>query len=131
MPRHRPTHPTEVSEDTSWFDRLADTMSRTIAQAPFFLICVGIVAVWGIVGPVIGFTPGWVDALQVVAALVTFLVVALLQNEGWRGNKATQRKLNAMAGALAELLERSEVDPDHVRELQAAVGLEKRESTSR
>lgn len=131
MPRHRPTHPTEVSEDTSWFDRLADTMSRTIAQAPFFLICVGIVAVWAIVGPVIGFTPGWVDALQVVAALVTFLVVALLQNEGWRGNKATQRKLNAMAGALAELLERSEVDPDHVRELQAAVGLEKRESTSR
>jgi hypothetical protein len=67
----------------------------------------------------------------VVATLVTFLIVALLENEGWRGNKATQRKLNAMAGALAELLEHSDVDPDHVRQLNAAVGLEKRESSSR
>lgn len=34
--------------------------------------------------------------------------VALLQNEGWRDAKATQRKLNAIAAALAELMDRSE-----------------------
>jgi low affinity Fe/Cu permease len=131
MPPDRPTHPTDVSEETSWFDRLADRMSRTVARAPFFLACVAVVAVWVAAGPLVHYSHGWVDALQVVATLVTFLIVALLENEGWRGNKATQRKLNAMAGALAELLEHSDVDPDHVRQLNAAVGLEKRESSSR
>ncbi len=131
MARNRPTHPTEITEETSWFDRLADTMSRTVARAPFFLVSVGFVAVWAIAGPFVRFTHGWVDSLELVAALVTFLIVALLENEGWRSNKATQRKLNAMAGALAELMERSDIDPDHVRELNAAVGLEQRESSSR
>ena len=58
-------------------------------------------------------------------------MVALLQNEGWRDAKATQRKLNAIAAALAELMDRSEVDQEHVEQLHAAVGLEKRESSTR
>jgi low affinity Fe/Cu permease len=129
--RPRPTYPTEVTEETSWFDRLADTMSHTIARPPFFLTCLGIVVVWTIAGPFVGFSHGWVDALQVVATLVTFLIVALLQNEGWRGSKATNRKLNAVAAALAELMARSDVSDEHVEQLNAAVGLEKRESTTR
>src|SRR5438445_13364569 len=104
MSDQRPTHPTEVSEETSWFDTLADRMSRAVARAPFFLGCVAIVAAWAVTGPIVHFNQGWVDTLEVVATLVTFLIVALLENEGWRGNKATQRKLNAVAGALAELM---------------------------
>jgi low affinity Fe/Cu permease len=86
--------------------------------------------VWAVTGPFVHFTHGWVDALEVVATLVTFLIVALLQNEGWRGNKATQRKLNAIASALAELMEKAEVNEEQVRQLNAAVGLEKRESST-
>lgn len=44
----RPTHPTEVSQETTWFDRLADAMSQTVARAPFFLACVAIVVVWAV-----------------------------------------------------------------------------------
>jgi low affinity Fe/Cu permease len=131
VPDDRPTYPTDISDETSWFDRLADTMGRTVARAPFFLGCVCIVAVWAATGPRFHFSSRWVDALQIVATMVTFLIVALLQNEGWRANKATQRKLNAMAGALAELMERSDVSAEQVDELHAAVGLEKRESSSR
>jgi len=131
MPDDRPSNPTEVSEDTSWFDRLADTMSRSVARAPFFLVSVTFVIAWAAVGPHFSFSHGWVDTVEVVATLVTFLIVALLENEGWRGNKATQRKLNAIAAGLAELMADSNVAESHVRELRAAVGLEKRESASR
>lgn len=127
----RPTHPTEVSQETTWFDRLADAMSQTIARAPFFLACVAIVVVWAVAGPFVHFTHGWVDALEIASSLVTFLIVALLENESWRGGKATQRKLNAIAAALADLMEKSEVGDDQVEELHAAVGLEKRESSTR
>lgn len=127
----RPTHPTEVSEETTWFDRLADGMSQTVARAPFFLVCLGIVVAWAVAGPFVHFTHGWVDALEIATSLVTFLIVALLENESWRGSKATQRKLNAIAAALADLMEKSDVSDEQVGELHAAVGLEKRESSSR
>ena len=130
MPDDRPTAPSDVNEKTAWFDRAADRTSHVVARPPFFLISLGIVAVWAVAGPVLDFSHGWVDSLQVVVALVTFLMVALLQNEAWRGNKATQRKLNAMAAALAEIMGSSDVNQEHVRQLNASVGLEKRESSS-
>jgi low affinity Fe/Cu permease len=130
MPDH-PTSPTEVTEETTWFDRAADRTSHIVARPHFFLGSLGIVVLWLAAGPVLDFSHGWVDSLELAVALVTFLMVALLQNEAWRGNKATQRKLNAMAAALAELMDHSDVDKEHVEELHAAVGLEKRESSSR
>jgi low affinity Fe/Cu permease len=130
-PDDRPTAPAEVNDQTTWFDRAADMTSNLIARPPFFLVSLGIAAGWLVAGPFLDFSHRWVDSLQVVVALVTFLIVALLQNEAWRGNKSTQRKLNAVAAALAELMDRSDVDQEHVRQLNAAVGLEKRESSSR
>ncbi len=131
MPADHPTSPSDVTEETTWFDRAADRTTHFVARPQFFIVCSGIVAVWVAAAPLLDFSHGWVDTLEVVVAMVTFLMVALLQNEGWRGNKAAQRKLNAIAAALAELMERSEVNEEHVRQLNAAVGLEKRESSSR
>ena len=130
MPDH-PTAPTEVTQETSWFDRAADRTTHVVAKPVFFLTSLGVVAVWALSGFALDFSHGWVDSLELVVALVTFLMVALLQNESWRGSKATQRKLNAMAAALAELMAKSDVDQEHVEQLNAAVGLEKRESSTR
>jgi low affinity Fe/Cu permease len=130
MPDH-PTAPTDVTEETTWFDRAADRITHMVARPPFFFVSLGIVIGWAVSGPVLDFSHGWVDSLELVIALVTFLMVALLQNEGWRGAKATQRKMNAMSAALAELMAKSDVDQEHVDQLNAAVGLEKRESSTR
>ena len=131
MSADHPSRPTEVSEETTWFDRAADRSSKFVAKAPFFIICVAFALAWAVTGPLVGFSHHWIDTLDVVATLVTFTIVALLQNEGWRGNKAAQRKLNAIAAALAELMKNADVDQEHVRQLEAAVGLEKRESSTR
>jgi low affinity Fe/Cu permease len=131
MAADRPSAPKEVSEETTWFDRAADRTSHAVAKPPFFLASLAIVLAWALSGFLLDFSHGWVDSLELVVALVTFLMVALLQNEGWRGAKATQRKLNAMAAALAELMEKTEVDREHVEQLNAAVGLETRESSTR
>ena len=130
MPADRPSTPTEVNEETTWFDRAADRTSHIVAKPPFFITSLAIVVSWLLSGFVLDFSHGWVDTFEIVVALITFLMVALLQNEGWRNAKATQRKLNAVAAALAELMARSEVDQEHVDELHAAVGLEKRESST-
>lgn len=124
------TPPTEVDEHRVWFDRFADAVTGFLATARFFLPCLAFCLVWLAAGPLMGFSHRWVDVMQTVAATVTFLMVALLENEGWRSDKATQRKLNAIASALAEVMEKSDVSPEEVRQLNAAVGLEERESAS-
>jgi low affinity Fe/Cu permease len=131
MADERPTPPKEVNEETTWFDKAADRTSHAAAKPPFFLASLGMVVALGLSGVAVDFSHGWVDTLDILVALITFLMVALLQNEGWRDAKATQRKLNAIAAALAELMDRSDVDQEHVDQLHAAVGLEKRESSTR
>ena len=131
MAEQSPTTPRDVSEERSWFDRFADAMANAFSRPPFFLVCLGFVLGWAASGPVVEFSHHWVDVFVIVVSLITFSMVALLQNEGWRGNKATQRKLNALASALAEVMDNAGINEEEVHQLNAAVGLEKRESSTR
>lgn len=131
MAEDQPTTPSDVSDERTWLDRLADAIANLISRPLFFLSCVALTLVWAGFGPVTAYSHGWIDLLQTVVALLTLAMVVLVQNEGWRANKATQRKLNAIASALAEVMENAEVDEENVRQLNSAVGLEKRESSSR
>lgn len=124
------TPPADVSEERGWFDHFADAIQDVVARPTIFLACAGLVVVWAAVGPFVSFTHGWLDVILTFLGLVTFFLVLLLENNVWRTEKATQRKLNAIAGGLALLMEAANLDPEHVRHLHAAVGLEKRESTS-
>jgi low affinity Fe/Cu permease len=78
----------------------------------------------------------WQLIINTVTTIVTFLMVALLQNSQTRADLAVQHKLNAIADGLADLMTASargdlrEALERDVRELRAAVGLEARESTS-
>lgn len=58
--------------------------------------------------------------INTLTTIITFLLVALLQNTQARGNEALQEKLNAIALALSEITTDSEVS----RELRHAIGLE-------
>ena len=125
-----PTKPSDISHERGRFDTLADRVSTLASTSWFFGGLALLVLTWAALGPVTGFTHGWVDTIQVAGTLVALLLVAVLENEQWRNSKATQRKLNALADALAHHLASDETAAEHVEELRAAVGLEKRESTS-
>ena len=74
--------------------------------------------------------------INTTTTIITFLMVALLQNSQTRTEQAIHHKLNAIADGLADLMEHiAEQTPDSalsedVKELKAAVGLESIESTS-
>jgi low affinity Fe/Cu permease len=75
----------------------------------------------------------WQLIINTLTTIVTFLLVALLQNTQTRADAAIQQKLNAIADGLADLMaalaaDHPELDRDR-RELADAVGLEQRESS--
>jgi low affinity Fe/Cu permease len=69
--------------------------------------------------------------INTVTTVITFLLVALLQNTQARDNVALQDKLNAIAEGLSVLMDKVHSDDkdelqDALRELRDAVGLEQK-----
>lgn len=127
--------PSDVTPDVSFFDRFAEGASTFVSRAWFFTMCLLLIVVWAPTYFVIGNTDTWQLIINTATTIITFLLVALLQNSQRRSDEATQHKLNAIADAMADLMESLSVEhpagPElrrDLRELRGAVGLEQRES---
>lgn len=115
------------------FDRFATYTSERVSKAWFFGVCAVLVLIWV---PTFWLWPsidGWALVINTFTSTITFLLVALLQNTETRAENATQRKLNALAEALADLMDTLGAENPDLRrsrdELATAVGVERREST--
>src|SRR5215218_66310 len=124
--------PSPVPASLSVFDRFATRVSRFVSQAWFFMVCVLLVVMWAPSFLLLPDVDTWQLIINTVTTIVTFLLVALLQNTQKRADEAVQHKLNAVADGLADLMEA--LSDQHPRlhvdgsELRQAVGLEERES---
>ena len=125
--------PSHVDEGLSLFDRFATYTSERVSKAWFFGLCAVLVLIWV---PTLWLWPsidGWALVINTFTSTITFLLVALLQNTETRAENASQRKLNAIADALVDLMNELGEDKPNLRrardELTAAVGVEHREST--
>src|SRR4051794_22922423 len=128
--------PSEVSDDVAFFDRFATGASRIASRAVFFALCVLLVVVWAPTIFLLRDIDTWQLIINTLTTIITFLMVALLQNSQTRSDQAVQHKLNAIADGLADLMaylqtggEGRDLETDLI-ELRAAVGLEEHESSS-
>ena len=102
---------------------------HTVSRGPFFIGCIAGVLVWVALGVLVGFSDTWLAAGSAVMSVVILVLVAVLENAQRRSDQAIQRKLNAIADALADFMRETNVNDQQVDELRAAVGIEHREST--
>jgi low affinity Fe/Cu permease len=114
------------------FDRFATRASGFVSRAWFFVLCVLIVVLWAPSFFLFETTDTWQLIINSLTTIVTFLLVALLQNTRRRSDDAVQHKLNAIADGLADLMGALADDKPGLRrdrdEMRAAIGLEDRES---
>jgi low affinity Fe/Cu permease len=123
-----PEMPGDISSHVGWFDTFATGASKFVSRAWFFAFCVLLVVVWAPSILLIHSISTWQLIINTLTTIITFLLVALLQNTQERSDRATQDKLNAMAEALSKMAAAQGLKKD-AAELRAAVGLEDRESS--
>jgi low affinity Fe/Cu permease len=125
------------------FDRFATWSSGVVSRAPFFVGCVALVFAWlieGVVrvvarGPEAFLDESYQLQINTTTTIITFLLVALLQNSQTRNERALHHKLDTIADALADLMTHTAERADDedlrrdVRELRESVGLELRETS--
>src|ERR1041384_7392804 len=80
-----------------WF---AGRISFAAGQPLAFVIALATIIVWGITGPLFGYSDTWQLVVNTATTIVTFLMVFLIQNSQNRDAAAMQAKLDELLRAI-------------------------------
>jgi low affinity Fe/Cu permease len=105
------------------FSRIAQWTAQQSARASTFIVACLIILVWGITGPLFGYSDTWQLIINTGTTIITFLMVFLLQNTQNRDTISIQIKLDELIRAnenarnrLLSLDELSEEQLKHIKE---------------
>ena len=104
------------------FDKLAQAVARSAGRPLTFIAAVALVVVWGVSGPIFGFSDTWQLVINTGTTIVTFLMVFLIQNTQNRDTDALQVKIDELLrvteGARLALLDLEEMKSDELERIK-------------
>ncbi len=84
----------------AWFARVAGVVSTWAGSSWAFVLAFSVIVVWGITGPIFGFSDTWQLVINTGTTIVTFLMVFLIQNTQNRDQRALHLKLDELLRAV-------------------------------
>ena len=113
------------AQTTLLFARFARWTERQVGRSSTFLLAIAAVLLWGVSGPIFGFSDTWQLVINTATTIVTFLMVFVIQNTQTRDTQAIQLKLDELirvnATARNSLINLEEMSEDEVERMRAAV----------
>jgi low affinity Fe/Cu permease len=78
------------------FHRFAARVARLVGSASSFVIAAGVIAIWGVTGPLFHYSDTWQLVINTGTTIVTFLMVFLIQNTQNRDSQTVNMKLDEL-----------------------------------
>ncbi len=89
----KPVHSESMNEA---FRRFAQQSAQILGSAWVFILAVLVIVVWGLTGPIFGFSDTWQLIINTGTTVVTFLMVFLIQNTQNRDARSLHLKLDEL-----------------------------------
>jgi low affinity Fe/Cu permease len=83
------------------FTEFSTAVAKASGRPVTFALAVGVIVVWGLAGPIYGYSDTWQLVINTGTTIVTFLMVFLIQNTQNRDGAAIQTKLDELIRASA------------------------------
>ena len=80
----------------SWFTIFAQKTAQLAGRPSAFILATAIIVVWGVTGPLFGYSDTWQLVINTGTTIVTFLMVFLIQHTQNRDSLAFQVKLDEL-----------------------------------
>jgi low affinity Fe/Cu permease len=84
------------------FTRFAHRVAMMAGQPAAFVCALSIILLWGLTGPLFGWSDTWQLVINTGTTIITFLMVFLIQNAQNRDASAIQAKLDELIRAVKE-----------------------------
>jgi len=84
------------------FERIAQNVAAWTGRPMAFIIAFSTILIWGVSGPVFGWSDTWQLVINTSTTIITFLMVFLIQNAQNRDGSAIQAKLDELIRAVSE-----------------------------
>lgn len=88
-----------MSKKKNFFEKAAGKITAWTGSAPALGIAIAIILVWGISGPIFGYSDTWQLVINTSTTIITFLMVFIIQKSQNKDSKAIQLKLNELIAA--------------------------------
>ena len=110
------------------FTVIATRISAIVGQPLAFSLALFLILVWGITGPIFGYSDTWQLVINTATTIVTFLMVFLIQNSQNRDAAAMQAKLDELIRAIDQARNRfigiEHLTEHQLRDIRAAIEAE-------
>lgn len=101
----------------------AKWVARSSGHPAAFLVALLLIVVWGVTGPIFGYSDAWQLTINTGTTIVTFLMVFLIQSTQNRDGEALQLKVDelirAVEGAHNALLDLEELNEQELDRIKA------------
>ena len=101
-------------------ERFSGAITRWTGSTAAFATACSIIVVWGVTGPIFGFSDTWQLIINTGTTIVTFLMVFLIQRTQNKDSLAIQLKLNELVAAMEGASNRL-IDVEDLSEEELAV----------
>jgi low affinity Fe/Cu permease len=88
--------PIKKNGETGWFTLFAQKTAQLAGKPGAFILATAIIVVWGVTGPLFGYSDTWQLVINTGTTIITFLMVFLIQHTQNRDSLAFQVKLDEL-----------------------------------
>src|SRR2546426_7834313 len=104
------------------FRRFATRTSEWVGTPAAFVIGLTLIVLWGLTGPLFGYSDSWQLVINTATTIITFLMVFLIQNTQNRDARTIHLKLDELLrgvkGARTGLVDLEELTDEELKRLQ-------------